>query len=239
MRTAEQTITRAIRIAGGLRPGQQTNESQLQTGLEILNAMLDQWDIDRLAVYHVPRETYTLTAGTGSYTLGPGGDFDQERPVKIEFAGIVNTDTTPAEESPVQIYRDAQLWAMVAQKLDTARYALAIYPEMTFPLITVNVWPVPDAALDLALYAWARLLKAETLAVELAFPPGYENAVVKSLAVELAQEWRLPVTAEMYRQARAAKADIERVNAPRPELRIDPWLTRGHGYFDIETGRSG
>lgn len=88
--TAADIIIDALVQVGTLGRGQTPNTEELQHGLDILNALLDSWSVDRLSLHKVKRVRFTLVPGQQDYTVGPtGADFTNERPVLIQTATIV------------------------------------------------------------------------------------------------------------------------------------------------------
>src|SRR5437899_10439831 len=52
--------------------------------LSVLNSMLDSWRIDKLLVYRILENTFNLVVGFDTYTIGTGGNFNIERPDRLE-----------------------------------------------------------------------------------------------------------------------------------------------------------
>jgi hypothetical protein len=69
-------------IGGSLTTAEQTYY------LGKLNAMVESWSLDRRMCYSVKQENFSLTASTGTYTIGVGGTFNTARPTKILNAFI-------------------------------------------------------------------------------------------------------------------------------------------------------
>ena len=68
--------------------------ADLQDGLDALNAMLDSWWNESLAVYAIKQENFPLTANVASYTVGPAATWNTTRPTRIvnAFARYQNVD---------------------------------------------------------------------------------------------------------------------------------------------------
>jgi hypothetical protein len=87
MTTASDIVSRSLRLIGVLGQGRRTlTANELADGIDALNSMLESFSLERLMVYQILEENFSLVIGTGSYTIGTGGTFNTTRPVKIENA---------------------------------------------------------------------------------------------------------------------------------------------------------
>lgn len=94
--TARTLITDAFVTIGVFSPGVTIPSAQATQALRRLNAMMSSLRLMPLTQPVVAREVFPLTADLGVYTIGPGGDFDTTRPVKLSGAGILlNSAGTP------------------------------------------------------------------------------------------------------------------------------------------------
>jgi hypothetical protein len=81
--TANDLITRAFRKGRVIGKDEVPAPDEAADALVDLNDMLDEWWIDKLAVFHINVEQFALVAGQQSYTMGAGGNFNTTRPVKV------------------------------------------------------------------------------------------------------------------------------------------------------------
>src|SRR4029450_749740 len=81
--TAGRLIYDAYRALRVLRPGQLTSPEGMDDALGVLNDLVDSWNTESLMIPSLRRDVYPLTAGVGSYTLGPGGTLGGERPQRV------------------------------------------------------------------------------------------------------------------------------------------------------------
>lgn len=235
--TVKELITRSLRLLQVLKPGRTPNIHEVSTGVEILEGMREQMNIDRLWIYRVERQTFTLTANDGTYTMGPGGDFNVDRPVRIDSAGVVLTANTDDPEYPVEVV-DINGWRKITHKAQTSDYPSCLYPDYATPLITINLAPVPTVANDLVLYTWAQLQTFDSESTVISGPPGYVDAYAYQLALRMAPEWGVPITAFVDREAEKTMAAVHRHNAPLIEMEMDDTFTFDDRVeFDIRTGR--
>ncbi len=209
MASASDIIRRSLRLIGAIAGGETPSSTEQADALEALNAMLDSWRTESLAVYALRDETLSLT-GAASYTIGTGGDLNTTRPVKIESAYERVSDT----DYPVKI-ASAIAWYGLAAKSTTSDVAEWLYYEPSYPLGTLYLYPKATTGV-LHLVTWVPLT-AFAAADSVALPPGYQDAITYHLALRLAPEYGRPVTPELAALARAAKDNVQRVNF-RPPL---------------------
>ena len=94
--TARSLILGAFELIQVFQPGEVPDAVQMQGALTRLNRMMGTWALQPLTIPVIAREVFALTANVGTYTIGPGGDFDTSRPAKLTGAGLLlNNDLTP------------------------------------------------------------------------------------------------------------------------------------------------
>lgn len=93
--TANDLIQSAYLLIGVTQPGETPDASMAQQGLTRLNRMLGGWALQNLTIPAVVRQVFALTANVGTYTIGPGGNFDTPRPTSLTGAAVLlNNDQT-------------------------------------------------------------------------------------------------------------------------------------------------
>jgi len=215
---AGSIITDALRLIGWLRVGQTAAPAELAEGLIILNAMLESWDTEGLNIVVVGSARYDLVTATGSYTIGPGGDFNALRPLAITratlYAGGVRI-------GPLRLLKPEE-WAAITEPAAQSTAPRLLYYDRAFPLGLLNLWPVPTftgTAPQLELYTWSALPAfpdVDTTAVALA--PGYDAALRYGLALMLASRFRVKPSEALVSAAAESKATIQALNAARFEV---------------------
>jgi len=230
------TVGDLIRAAGRLvawHPGQSGNADENTAALAALNAMLDAWNAQRLAVYSIRQDTYTLVPGQQSYTIGPGGQFNGERPVRIERANLILPDEL---RSPLELI-SADKWAALSLRGLTSSSPTRLYYDRGAPLGTLYFWPAPTGGgQQVELFGWRKLARFAALNDPAQFPEGYEEAIQYNLALRLAQEFHVPIPDFVVHNARESLANVKRLNLPRPVMRTEPALGHGVSGFDWRTG---
>jgi len=186
--------------------------------------MLESWSLESLIIYEVRRTEYPLT-GASSYTIGPGGDFDAPRPIRIVRAGYPGIDGCECSLPIINKY----------EATPGCGGEPGIYNDGAFPVSTLHLRPTPVTASSLALYVWQPLgqVISESETVEL--PPGYADAIRYNLAVRIAAEWGRQPRPDVLQLAIDSKGIVKSFNSsPPPEMRTD--LGYG-GYYDICSDR--
>jgi hypothetical protein len=233
MATANDLIRRSLRILGVLASGETPEASEANDGLTAVNAMLDSWQTDRLKVYALQEDSFTLTGGDGEYTIGAGGDINVTRPEKIESAFIRSSNIDYYLE-PVGEQAYNQIPDKTTQSLPDV-----FYYNSAYPLGTIKLYPVPDSAYALHVTQWTHLQSFATLADTFALPSGYEDAIVFNLAKRLAPEYGVMLSMDVKEQAAETLAAIKRKNIGQPKYANSETVSlgsSGRGGFDITRG---
>lgn len=230
--TVRTLIRDALTTIGASSPAETSiNPNNAQYCLRLLRNMTDAWKAERLFIYLVNRTTYPIVAGKGQpgnpYTIGPGGDFNQQRPIWIQNAGIITNPGSQNEfELPLTIYTDDQ-WAQVGLKRSPTTLPVSMYYDYAFTSERGNIffWPVPTiTSIRLALYCPLAVEALDDLDAEVIYPPGYQDALHFNLAVRLCPGFSRPVDPDVRRMADDAKAVVMRSNVRTLELGVDPAL---------------
>lgn len=237
MATARDIIDGALTELGVRAAGETLAAADASEGLLSLNRMLDAWAAERLMIHTVTRTTWTISANDGQYTVGTGANVNRARPMTVDHVAVIDTDTDPDTESPLGKLTDDG-WAAVSQKAQTSDTPQVWYYNPTYPTGTLDLWPIPTSStLTGVMYAPTAVTQFTDLTTAVSVPPGYERALVKNLAVELAPAYGRKVDAVLAIQAQEAKAVIKRANNRLSDLSIDPAALIGSmpGY-DIMQG---
>lgn len=234
--TGRDFVSASLRLIGVLAPGESLESQEATDGLSSLNRMLGSWSTEELVINATTRESFTLTPGTQQYTMGSSGTFNTTRPLNIVRAALRDETQTPAAEYPINILTLAE-WQRIIVKAQSSEVVTDLYAEGTYPLETINIYPKPTIAYKLVLWSDKPLTEISTLDTVLAFPPGYERALIYNGAIELAPEYGRTVSAEVAKVADESKANLKRLNHRPRLLRVDDALRSGSG-FNIFTGGS-
>jgi len=224
MPTAATVIQDALLELGVLASGETPTAAMANDALRALNRLMDTLSNGQSFAFYANTVSRALT-GEASFTIGPvTGDVVTARPIKIETATVVRQGIT----YPVSVL-DNQKWDAISFKGANGANTSGVYYEAQSPLGIVYVWPLASGC-TLNLRVVNQVAVFPDLTTDLSLPPGYEEALVKCLAVAISPQYPAnplaPVTA---RAARRALVMINRVNNVIPTQQIDSVLLNYRG----------
>jgi hypothetical protein len=240
--TLRDLLRSSFRLIGSLHEGQGPSSDDITDSLVILNSMLTTWSVDRLNVFAIRSDTYSLTANQQTYQIGVGApDFNAPRPVRIDRAAVIYQPSGQFQPELPLGRLSAREWEDIRIKNITSTIPTLLYADNAYPFCNLNLWPIPTIALPFVLYTWQQLnagLAVAALDTALSFPPGYEDAIRYNLAVRLAPEWDKKLRPDVLELARESKMFIQSLNAPAPVLACDPAIAgnRRGGSWSYLTG---
>ena len=185
MNTVRDLIRRSMRLVNIIDAAEVPDSDEYQDGLSTLNDMLDNWALESLIFPFTPSSQFSVVAGQKTYSIGPGGDWDNVRPNVIKSANIRIGDSL---DIPMEILETEQYQA-VSVKGTTSTQSTSLYYDAQVPLAYISLYPVPQVVFDVVLIYDAQFT-AVTLDTELTgFAPGIVAALRFNLAVDLAAEY--------------------------------------------------
>ena len=235
MTTALDLIEHAALKLGAKNTGESLTADEANDSLDILNAMLDHWAVDRLMVYQIVQSSYSWAGGSASRTIGTSGDLNGSRPIRIE-PGTYFRDSSNVDY-PVEIVRDRASYDTLVSKSDSTTFPELLFYDPAYPLGTIYVYPVPSATLTLKLNHWQTLQSFAALTTDLSLPPGYQWTIEHNLAVALSPVFSIVPSALVVAEANRSKAVLARVNHVPVTSRLDAHYVAGGGRrSNIEAG---
>lgn len=233
MATVLDLATDSLLELGVLAAGETAAAGDGAFALRALNRMVNAWKAERVFIYQTTRTEWTISANNGSYTVGSGGNVNILRPVKIDGISILETSATPDYETPLRIMTDADYRA-ITSKAQTSDQPEAAWYNLTYPLATIELWPVPTSAtLRGVLYAPQAVDEFAAITTTVSLPPAYERMIVKNLALELAPAYRAEVSPLLLEQARDSLAVVLRANRRLVDMTFDPGAAMHGASYDI------
>jgi hypothetical protein len=207
MTTALEFIRRSLRLANVVGDGQTPSSEDAADGLAWLNDLLDSWSSESLMVYAQVPDTVVMTPGQSVYTIGTGGNFNIDRPVRLRSA----TQTVQGVTFPIDTINQDE-YDMISLRTLTQQLTRYVLYTNAVPLGTLTFWPVPSAATSITLWSDRVLANVPSLATDLVFPPGYSEAIRTNLAMRLCMEYGQNPSESLARLAMAGKALVKKAN---------------------------
>jgi hypothetical protein len=232
--TAGDQINRALRLLGVLAEGETPSAATSQDALVALNQMIDSWSIERLSVFCTQDQTFTWPAGLITRTLGPSGDFIGLRPVLLDEATYYRDPGTNVSFGIKFI--NQQQYNGIAVKTVTSTYPQVIFVNMSFPDVTMTIYPRPTRDLEWHFISVQELSQPAELSTPLLFPPGYLRAFTYCLAMEFAPEFGVEPSPQVQRIAMTSKRDLKRINNPDDIMSMPYAIVATRQRFNIYAG---
>lgn len=237
--TALDLIKRAMRSIGSIEPGEDPSADEATDFLVSLNNMIAEWGTENLTCFTTARTEYPLTSNVQAYTIGPGGAFNQQRPLWISTAGIISNNNPQQPLELTLSILTVDQWQRTPVKNVASALPMSLYYDHGFVggLGTIYFWPIPSVTnLEVALYTPTALSEFSSLTTQYTFPPGYENAIRYNLAVAIATELAQEVPATVFELAMSSKGNIKRANIMPVDLRLDDGILSRGTLFNYYTG---
>lgn len=229
--TVRDLIKDMFSVLNVFAAGESVQASDEQEALRALNTMLDTWSGQGIMIFKQTSEEFTLSGGTGSYTLGPTGDFITTRPHLIENATLKSGQT----ELPVDVI-NVQQYSAISNKTASSNIPQKMYVDGGFPNLTLKLHPVPSEANALVLYSLKPLASFASVNDSVSLPPGYTEALIYNLAKRLARRYGKAMAPEDDEIARDAITIIKRKNSRPVYMRSDVMGLIVKKPFNIITG---
>jgi hypothetical protein len=213
-------ITNAMRKMGVLAVGEVPSANEATVGLTALNDVIETWNLERLSLVGSLPASVVTVAGQNTYSIGPGGNWNVDRPVML--SGVyctVNGVDFPVGSWTLGEYLSEPVKSQQQQIIERFVY---INDE---PLGQVILWPTPMTVIPITLNYDQSITSVPTIATTLTLAPGYARALTYAVGVELQAEYG---GQDLSAYARSTKAAIKRANRQPQISGFDSALT-GNG----------
>lgn len=213
-----------MRLVGALGIGETPSADEQTVGLSALNAMLEEWSTDSLAVYELASVNFTWTGTTR--TIGATGDVVAARPDSIDHA----FQRENGVDHPINIIRDENAYSAIASKSVDSTIITNLWYDPTFPNGTLYAYPVPTEA-DVHLRYKAALQSFASASTSVSLPPGYQTTMEYGLAIELAPEYQRNIPLAVQSRAASSYEQLSRTNLRLPVMVSEPaYFQQGSTY---------
>lgn len=221
MATAQTIVNDALQEIGVLAEGETASATMADNALRALNRIMGLLSNDKSFAYSDTAISLALTGQT-SFTVGATGDLAADRPIRIDSAYVIRDGIT----YPVEVI-GSDKWDEIPYKATTGSVPEVIYYNAT--MVNGIVYPYPvSTGCTLYLRTSSLVTSFATLGTALSMPPGYEEYLIKALAVNISPQYPAGVLSKLTQLAAInALKVIKRTNKQIPRLSIDPALNGG------------
>ena len=255
--TGQYLVTRAMKAINAIDVGRVPTAFELSDGIDAANQMLDAWALEDRLVVATTIFRQTFPSSKVSYTIGlngsPAADFPTTRPVEILKMEIVFNQGTNEVHLPVTLLESKE-WLGIPVKNISTSIPIKAYYDYGFVSVagvapalasgglgTIFFNPFPAAPFpDLEFLARIQFSQFDAAGVnDFAFPPGYTEAIIFSLAERLFHLAPPQVSlANVAAIAAAARARIASKNQDGCRIAADTAFGQGRegGSFNWLTG---
>ncbi len=185
--TLADILTPALRMAGiTKRPGITPGPDQFAEMIPACNRLLASFNCNGHVIFTTAIDQYPLNASQKIFSIGPGGDFNNARPIYVREANFL-FPTSPTLRIPIKILDDDE-WSKIGVQDIIGAPTWYLYYDGSYDANgrgKIYIVGQPPTGYQLELFTW-QALKADFTATTDAFifPPGYEKALVSNLAIE-------------------------------------------------------
>lgn len=245
--TGLEVMTASFGILNVYMPGETVSANDRTFALGVLNRMLSSWAQRAILCPVIARERFDLVANKGGeddpYTIGPGGDFDTERPPNqksLVSANLILTASSPEVRVPLGIYTDDAYDANQIPGMSNSQ-PTGIYYNPTYAggLGSIYLWPVPDNSTnDLELFLQKYLVQFANTSTSYDMPDGWDDALVYQLAMRLAGPYGKQMAASDTQIAIEALRVVKRSNEKITDVMNDATFATANRstLYNIRTG---
>lgn len=234
-------------ILGVYAPSATMSDADAQLARRFCNDMLSEWSQRDIFIPIIARERFDLVAGTGGpdlpYTIGPGGDWDTERPSNqgsIVSANLILTATSPEVRVPLGIYTDDSYDANKLPGMSNSQPTGLYYnPYYDNDLGKVYLWPVPTTSTnDIELFLQKSVAPFADLSTVYYLPDGLIRALKFNLAATLQEAMGKVLPASVLQKATSSLNTFKRSNTKLTDMASDASFgLNSRTMFNIQTGQ--
>lgn len=235
MTTALDIITGTLQDLGVIASNETPSAADANVCLNQMNRMIASWQNDSLMIYTILNEIFPLT-NAQTYTIGPGGNFNTQRPVKFVDAYVRDQF---GNDYPMYLANQEE-YSEIITKYTASPLPTVMYADNAYPLCNLTFWPIPQAGgYSANLWMWQQLQNFPSLTTVVSMPPGYDLTLEYNLVVHVANKFGKSVPSDIKMLATEAKANLERTNYANisaNQIHFDPSLTEKGRVFNWLSG---
>jgi hypothetical protein len=206
-----------MRLIGVIATGETPTADEMNDGLSSLSDLLENLSTQNLAVYGSAVEVFPTVAAQATYTIGPAGNWNTVRPVRIAGDAIC---TFNGVDFPVMQIGQGEYDA-IGLKTQQQPIVEKLFYLNDNPLGKITLWPVPSGIVNISVNTDRVLTNVTDVNTAMVFPPGYLLMMRYMLAILMAPDYGVQITPEISSVASSSLAAIKRANKVRRTVTFD------------------
>ena len=229
--TAKEIIEASLTELGILVAGDSPGTADLAWCLGKFNRFLNTLSADGLNLHYRVEESFSLVAGTASYTIGSGATWDTARPNVIEQAFIRDSNN---HDHPVSVRPIFEYW-LISEKTSQSRPKELFYAYVA-PYGIIYLYYTPNSSETLHIVSQKPLTTYTSASTEVILPVEYEDTLVLNLAIRIAPRYGIATSRELNLAAKEAYNNLKARNLAS-QMRIVPVnITGARGAYNVDAG---
>jgi len=212
--TARRIITDSFESIQIYSPGEVVRDADMARGFEVLNDMLDSWSNEAMTTYAYLEQSVVFVPGKYTYTIGVGGDIDAQRPLRIrDGTGAAYILDQTGNRYPLTVIQRDQ-WNQIGNILQVnANVPMYLFYDPQFPWGILNFFPIPNIGWTAFWDSYLPFTQFPDLDEEANLPEGYDIALKRNLAIELAIYFpEAALSPALIKSAAVTKGNVKRTN---------------------------
>jgi hypothetical protein len=232
-------IQDAFELLGVYGPGDTISDADAQRMRNVLNDMLDVWSNESLACFCLTTNSFPLVVNQSAYTIGPGGDINGPRPLRVIDAPGSAYLLDVNDNRYLMNVLDQMTWNMQTTAVANSNLPDLLFYDPQYPLGIINVWPTPNINYNCYFTSYTQLGDFAELSTSFSLPPGYKRAITTNLAVSAKAYFTgAQMDPDVKEEARETKGSVKRNNMRTQISVYDPELiARGDSTYNIYNDR--
>lgn len=185
----DQVITSALRKLSVLPSGGTPTSAQISDATDALQALVKAFQADGMPVWKMSTQTFTVTSGVSSYTVGPSQTVNCPKPLRI-----VSATYTPSggNNAPMNIYTQYD-YSHLPSTSGTSGLPVDLYYQPLRTTGVIKLWPTPSESTTVISFTYQSPYEdMDSSTNDFDFPSEWMQALIYNLAWALAPEYGIP-----------------------------------------------
>lgn len=239
--TVLDIITKAFNLSNIYQSGQTIPPDEENDAFNTLKSVVAMLNNEQFSLYCITPETFNIIANQNSYTIGPSGNFNTTRPVRIETAYVRLPGAVPVPVDYPLTQMTYREYEETILKTYGIPYPTKFWYNPTYPLGIFYLYPSPSQNLELHITRWMQFTTFTSITETVQLPPGYDLALVYMLIkYHMSIQYGMDEgkVSRIVAEGERILNNLKTVNNNPEVLNIDPRLLRNTGVlgFNIYRG---